>query len=558
MIWVIIGVVILVCGGGGFAVKNMMGKAAQAMAEQNKEEAYRVERGDLQVQVIETGTLEAKKVVEVKSRVSGRVARLLVDEGDMVQQGDLIAVIDPQETELQVQQNRAQLKGAQSGVARTNVEIQQRRVTAQTNLDRARSRLSQIELELKAQPTLTRAAIAAAQSTVDAAEKDLQILRTSTHPNARTAAQRELDEAKSSQENSRLELERRKELYAKGYISKRDLEAGQLQYDLAVTRTRSAQDRFNRLAQEQRLEVERAQDRLEQAQSELDRTKASAIQDDVKREEYERALRDVRDAQVALKDVDALIAGRSQQQASVEQLESVLGDSLRQLGETEIRAPVSGIVTRRLVQQGELVASLSSFSSGTPIVEVEDRSTMLVQLDVNEIDVARLKMGTETEVEVDALPGELFTGYVSKIAPAANEAAAGQLTGGDVVRYAVEVELVDTDPRLKSGMSVRTTMNVLQLDDVVKVRSEYVGGEPGKQRFVLVLDREPKGPEDKPESRQVNVEVGGSSGAYIEILSGVKEGEILAKPEYTGPKRRGLMGGPEDGEGGEEDQGLEE
>ena len=86
-----------------------------------------LDRGEVKVQVVESGTIEAERVVELKSRAAGRLAKLLKDEGDQVAAGELIAVIDPTETRLQVDQNSAQLRGAQASVTRQDIEIRQRR-----------------------------------------------------------------------------------------------------------------------------------------------------------------------------------------------------------------------------------------------------------------------------------------------------------------------------------------------------------------------------------------------------------------------------------------------
>src|SRR5205823_5832479 len=98
-----------------------------AGADAKADATVKVSRQDLSVKVVETGTVDAVKSVEVKSRVSGRLKRLLVDEGDHVKAGQLIAVIDPKETELAVRQQEAQLRGAVSQVKRTGIEAAQRR-----------------------------------------------------------------------------------------------------------------------------------------------------------------------------------------------------------------------------------------------------------------------------------------------------------------------------------------------------------------------------------------------------------------------------------------------
>ncbi len=522
-------------------------KPPDLSAAKPAETEYTVENGPISVQVVESGPLEAVRTVEVKSRVSGRVAKLYVDEGDMVKAGQLIAIIDPQETELQVKQNQAQLKGAQAGSQRMAIEIEQRRVTAQTALAKARNQAAQLKLELNAQPALTTASLRTAESGLRSAEQGHELLVKVTQPNARVQAETAVTNARAGVLNAEQQYNRNKELFDLGYVAKRELEAAELNLQNAKGTLTTAQDRLQRIDDEQALERRQSEEKLAQARAEYNRTKANTVQDDLKKKQYERALQDVRDAEVALKDVQALQASRRQQQASVEQLQSVLGDSLRLLGETEIRAPVDGIVTKRLVQEGELVASLSSFSSGSPIVKVEDRGTMLAKLQINEIDVAKLSIGTPVEIKVDAIPNRKFAGRVSKIAPASIETAAGG-GGSPVVKYEVEVRLDEASTALKSGMTAQCTMKVLDLPNAVRVRTEFVGREKDGRTFVLLITGPAAKGKKEPETRKVLVTVGAASGAFTEITEGVKVGDKLLKPPYTGPKRSGLMQfGPEEG-----------
>ncbi len=238
---------------------------------------------------------------------------------------------------------------------------------------------------------------------------------------------------------------------------------------------------------------------------------------------------------------------RNQSVASADQIGSVLGDSLRQLGETEIRAPIAGVVTRKLVQEGELVASLSSFSSGTPIIRLEDRTAMMVKLNVNEIDVAKLTLGMPARVSVDAFADQEVAGTVRKIAPAtlATTAAAGQAA---VVKFEVEVWLDPNNLNLKSGMSAKCTMITDKRAKTLQVPAEYVSKDADGS-FVLL---KPAKPTDEP--KKVRVKTGLTSGARVELVEGVKLGDKLVKPEFTGPARKGAMqfGGDDEQASGEE------
>jgi len=514
-----------------------------------------VKKGRLLSQVIETGSLDAVKTVEIKSKVSGRVARLLVDEGDAVSEGQLIAVIDPEETELRVSQDRSRLKGAQAALAQIDVQIKQRKVTSKTELDRAASRVETLKLELDAQPSLTRAEIASAETAYNNAVKTRDLLTRVTQPNQRASLLNQVLEAESNLQNAIAEEERSRNLLAKGYISQRAYESAKNQLDLATARVTPLKSQMGRLDSEQALERDQAEEAVKQAKAGLDRALANAFRDATKRKEYEQAITSKLDAEAALLDVQSLESSKMQQQANIQQIEDTLNDSLRLLRETEIRSPIAGVVTRRLVQVGELVASLSSFSSGTPIVRVEDRSKMLVKLQINEIDVAKLRLNMVAKIAVDAFPDREFTGRVTKIAPTDLATGAAPQAGGGsaVVKYEVEVAMEGVAPELKSGMSAKCTMTVLDRANVLVLPRQYVGREEDGTYFVMLPPKDKKDKYAKP--TKVKVEIGDSSATSMEITSGVKEGEVVQKPDYAGPTRKGMMEFGPDDEGGGEGEG---
>lgn len=534
---ILLGVFLLLATIGFFSIRAVINRASQTA----EVESVVSETGPIVVSVIETGKLQSARNVEVKSRVSGRVARLLVDEGDYVEAGELIAVVDPEETEFRVQQDRAQIRGAQSGLQASAIDIEQRRVTARSQLERARARVEQLRIEIEVQPTLESTSRAVAESQLASAREDLRLLTTVTQPNERIGLEKALEDARNRAVNASVELERRKNLFEQGYISQRVLEEAELNLRLAESTQAETQARLDRLSNQHSLQVRNAEQRIAQAQAEVARANASRTPDTLQ-QQLRQAQADVRDAEVALRDVDRLGAQRGQQLASLQQLQSVLNDSLRQLAETEIRAPISGIVTRRLVQEGELVASLSSFSAGTPVVEIENRSAMQVLLHVNEIDVAKLSEGTNVAVVVDALPNQEFDGTITKIAPAtvAGQAQQGAQAMTGVVRYEVEVTMRDTTDRMKSGMTAKCTIKVVDLDSVLRIPLDYLG-EDEQGAFVILKEESAK---DEPERIKTRVTAGERSGTHVQIIEGLNEGQELIMPAFSGPQRKGFFDPP--------------
>lgn len=536
--WAVIVAVILVCGAGGFfGFRQLQSQAAVGATN----DTTVVGRGTVEVVVVETGTLDAVKSVDVRSRASGRLQRMLVEEGQSVAAGDLIAIIDPQETQLQLDQSEATLQGAQLSVQRTDVEIQQRRVTARAAYESALSRLSQVEKELAVQPTLTASAVAQAEAALAAALSDRERLVQVVLPNERTATERELQNAETAYETAKREFDRIVELEKSGFVATRSLDAAKLEMETASRRLQAARLATELMPADHRQQLARAEQAVRQAEADLSRARALRVQDETKAREVEQARAAVAQARAALRDVEILTTAKAEGQTTVDRLRSAVSDARRQLGETQIRAPMDGIVAKRYIEIGDLVTGLSTFSQGTAIVRIEDRRSMRVMLTVNEIDVARMREGMTAEVTIDAVPGSSFRGTVKKIAPTsvalAAQTAPPSAASENVVKYEVEIWLETTDPRLRSGMTAKCSTVVQRRENVLRVPVEYLGRD-GDGEFVMVAP-DPRDPKAKP--KRTAVEVGARTGRYVEITNGVAEGVRLSRPPFTGPQRVGIF-----------------
>jgi len=530
--------VVLLCGLGMVALRGMAGGGPKKAAAAT----YTVAKNDLNVTVVENGLIDAVKSVEVKGRVDGRLAQLLVDEGDYVTQGQLIAVIDPLETKLKVEQNAAQLRGAQSNEARSRLEQVQKLELNQAALAQAQAKARQLKLELESQPVATRAAIAEAQATLATAQEERRRLVESAQPTQRASTQTALDEAKANLANAESEYKRQTELLNDGYTSKRSVETAKLNIDLARTRLASAEVSLKRLDAQLAVEVAKVDAQIRQAEASLRRAQANANQDAIKVEDYKSALAEVERAKANLMDSQILAKTTENSAATVAQLASILSDSQRQLRETEVRAPISGIVTKKGLQVGELATGLSSFSSGTTIVKIEDRSAMRVKLNINEIDAASLHIGLPANIVVDALPDAKLSGTVSRIAAASVDANKDTTSGGTaavstdaVVKYEVEVELSAPVKELRSGMSAKVSIPLSEKKSVVSIPTDYVKRKDGRTTVLVVKKGE------EPEEREV--ELGAAVGTMIQVKTGLGEGDIIEKPTYDGPARKGFVGG---------------
>ena len=454
-----------------------------------------VAKGDVGITIIENGTVDSVKTVEIKPQVSGRLIRLLVDEGSVVKAGDLVAIIDPKPTQLQLDSSRAQLIGAQSSVDRTSIEISQRITTSRAAVVNAEARVRQLELDLRSAPALLQAEINQAKANLASAVQDKERFLSNSQPTQRASAKANLEEAEQNLKNAQIDLKRQQELEDKGYVATKTVESASLTVELAKARYGNAKTAYDRIEAGFNSELARAEESIKNAKAALSRASTNLYTLDSKRQDLRSARADLDKARAGLADPSALEKSKLQSKASVMQIQASLQENERLLRETNVYSQISGIVTKRLLQVGENATGLGQFSSGTTIVRIEDRTQMRVKLAVNEIDVARLSIGMDAEVNVDAVPNKTLKGRVSKIAPA-KQVAEGQtaLVGSDsVVKYEVEIMLAEVDPGLKSGMSAKCTMRVANKKDVVFLPSEYTE-KKGNDYFAYFPAANPKDP----------------------------------------------------------------
>ena len=132
----------------------------------------------------------------------------------------------------------------------------------------------------------------------------------------------------------------------------------------------------------------------------------------------------------ALVDADAREEDRARAQANVALARARLSEARAYLDKTVVHSPITGVVLRRHAKIGETVST--QFDS--PIVTVADRSTVRVRMDVDETDVARVRIGQAAYVTTDAFGTRRFTGTVVRV---------GQVLGKKNVRTDEPNERVD-------------------------------------------------------------------------------------------------------------------
>lgn len=213
-----------------------------------------------------------------------------------------------------------------------------------------------------------------------------------------------------------------------------------------------------------RASVSRAQSDLAEAQRTHERNQGLAAQGFISTSEVDRtraalisATENLRAAQAQLGVNEAQIKTA---QATVAQREAVLAQARVDLGRTQIKSPVSGIVIKRTVERGQTVAA--SLQSPELFVIAQNLSDMQVDASIDEADVGRIRTGLKATFTVDAFPGRSFEGEVRQVRKAAQNVA-------NVVTYVAVVGFSNTGGQLLPGMTANVRIVTDRRDGVLKV-----------------------------------------------------------------------------------------
>jgi HlyD family secretion protein len=203
--------------------------------------------------------------------------------------------------------------------------------------------------------------------------------------------------------------------------------------------------------------VGRASIGLEEKRRDFERSRELARHGVVSPSELERAERAVRLAQVDLTDARANADAR---RAAVLEAEWALRQAQKDLEESVIRAELDAIVVDRRVDLGSVVADITS-SGGTVLAVLADDTRVRLVAEVDENEIAAVRVGQSAQVTLDAYPGEAFAGRVTRVA------AAGTVET-NVSNFEIELEL-PADPRIRLGMSADARVAVREWKDALLV-----------------------------------------------------------------------------------------
>lgn len=327
----------------------------------------KVTQGTMKSSIDYTGNLSAIHDAKVFAKVAGKVEAIYFDEGDRVRKGDLLIKLEDRDLVAQVNQAKAALEMALARLNQAKAGRDLQSVSTSTQIQQARN--AQIQ----------------AQATWELADKDMQ---------------------------------RMKNLFIKGAISRQTLDQAEMQEKVA------------------RKQLDSAQEGLKLAQ-------AQVAQNNIRRE-----------------DIEVAKAGVAQAQAALQQAQT-------QWGYTELRSPLDGVVVGKGIKVGELVM----MGGGTPLMEIVDNRSIDAEFQAAEKDLSYLKEGRAVNVQVDALKDGNFKGVITRVIPAVDNQSRS---------FKVKVAMPNQGEQLKSGMFAQISLITYENPQALLVPREAVLKRDGK------------------------------------------------------------------------------
>ncbi len=217
--------------------------------------------------------------------------------------------------------------------------------------------------------------------------------------------------------------------------------------------------------------------------------------------------------------------------ANVQRAERALAQQERKLREGVIVAPRAGLVVYATVGNEEtarkIEVGITPFE-GMDLIYLPDISSMLVDAEISEVDLARLKVGMPVEIWLDAYPNDKFKGEVIKISDLAKRKISrvtGKATGAKV--FDVTVRVLAEDIRLKPGLTATVDIIVNHYESVLYVPLEAIFVDEHDQTIVYVKNK------GRVESRKVML--GESNDRVAIVKEGLRENEevLLTHPSLA-------------------------
>ncbi|MHB1306664.1 MAG: efflux RND transporter periplasmic adaptor subunit [Limisphaerales bacterium] len=441
---------------------------------------FEVRRGEFTVSVVEGGNLSAVSEVSMRNEVEG-TARIIyiVPEGTYVKKDDLLVELDSAQAQDQVNQQ-------------------------QINLEKARLALTNAQTQLEIQMSTTNSEIRAAALKVKFAEMDVRKFLEGQKEISLIESRNKLVTAASQLEVSYENFINSSNLAAKGYETKSKLDQDRLGL---MTGQNSLIVASNSMQMLEKYEIPKQYETFvsahEEAGKELDRVILQA------------------ERRVTQYKADLL-----SQSNTLRLSQNKLERDLKNLDATKIYARQDGLVVYAISEgrfsSESLIEEGATVRNRQELIKLPDVSRMKVTIKVHESHIGMIRVGQPAYVVLDSMPDVRFRGVVDKVGLLPDTQS--RFGNPNLKVYNTDVVVIDPLPDIKPGVSARAEVIVTNIADALSVPIQAVTTLGGKQVCYLANRGNPT---------PVPVMVGMFNTKFIEILSGVKEGDrVLLSPPF--------------------------
>ena len=463
IIIIVIAVVILVSG--GLLLRGQFAKATKEDASNAPAiKTATVERGNIEVTIDATGTIEPLNIVEVSSKASGKILEITVEEGDYVEQDAVIARIETTYVAADLEQAQADFSASQARLdqSKINIELQKEQTEiqirqAREKLAEAKKQLEQLKEQIDIEKITNQRQLDDAENSHEMAKLRYKLLTSETvREEDKKRAEASVSQAKANRDLAEKEYKRKQQLFENQYISNSDLDAAATQRDSAQAQYESA------LEQAKLVKKPASPEELELSQAEIKKAEfaINAAKEQIQKEKYRDMEIEIQQLRVTqAKDaLELALANQKQIDLKEKDLESsraqfMRSESALQLAkesydDTVIRAPISGTILEKRVEEGQVIVSSfggggrggSVSSEGQVLATMADLEKVYVATEVDETDIGKVQVGQSVTITVEAYPDQPLQGEVLRIAPQ------GQVVQ-NVTTFKVITEITNTRPR---------------------------------------------------------------------------------------------------------------
>ena len=395
-----------------------------------------VERGDIAVTIDATGTIKPLNIVEVSSKASGKILELKVDAGDYVEKDDIIAVIETTYVQISLEQAEADLRAAQARLQQAEIDIQLQREQSEIQIRQAREalaeaekRLEQLTEQIRLEKIANKRGVMDAENSLKMAQIRYKLLTSEeVREETKRRAQATVEQDQASLDLAKAEHERNQQLFEKQLISQAALDASRAQLRAAEARSKSSAEQLKLVEQPAsaaelelaRADIKKAEFALEVANERIAAEESRDMDIPLQKNRIAQAQDALNLAVTNQKQIDRKERDMESARASLKRSQGQLDLRKIEYEDTVIKAPISGTILAKRVEEGQVITSrLSSFASseGQTIVTMADLDTVYVVTEVDETDIGKVQIGQPVTITVEAYPDMPFEGEVLKIAP---------------------------------------------------------------------------------------------------------------------------------------------